>query len=72
MADVVGFPGLTTAEMPSDKVLSAAIGQIESAVVVGIDSTGALYVAAADGDSDRAIGLLLRAATWLANQADGS
>lgn len=72
MAEVVGFPGPTTADMPSDKVLSAAVGQVESAIVVGIDPNGALYVAAADGDSDRAIGLLMRAATWLANQADGA
>lgn len=67
---VVPFSGLTKADMTADKVLTAAVGKVAPAIVVGFDEQGALYVASSLGDSDMAIGLLARAQVWLCNQAD--
>ncbi|MGY2048901.1 hypothetical protein [Methylobacterium sp. JK268] len=70
MSDLASFPGPTTADMSPEKVLAAAVGKINPAIVVGFDQGGKLYVASSIGDSDRAIALLARAQVWLCNQAD--
>lgn len=68
--NVVPFGGLTTVEMPPEKVLMAAVGEVNPVVVVGLDTSGNLYVAGSSGDSDLAIALLARAQAWLCAQAN--
>lgn len=70
MPDVVPFTGNTTADMPPETVLSAAIeAGIDPAVVIGLDNDGRFYVASSLGNSDAVLGMLTRATIWLAEQA---
>jgi hypothetical protein len=52
---------------PDDDILSGAIAEgVSGAIVVGRDRRGDLYLASADGDADRVIGMLMRAVQYLA------
>jgi hypothetical protein len=71
MSQLVRFPGPPWADMPPETVLRGAIeAGVTPAVVVGLDGDGKLYVAASLGDADEVLGLLARASTWLATQAN--
>lgn len=47
--NVVTFPGQTTLDIPADKVLEAAVGQLDACMVVGIAKDGSLYLASSQG-----------------------
>jgi hypothetical protein len=52
---------------PDHDVLAGAIAEgVTAAVVVGRDRRGELYLASADGDADRVVGMLMRAVQYLA------
>lgn len=58
MGEVVGFGGITKLDIEPDKVLTAAVGQLRCAVVLGIDKDGKEYFASSDAD--------MRTGLWLA------
>jgi hypothetical protein len=65
--NVINFPGVTRLRVDPDKVLGAAMGNLESVVVVGYDKTGAEYFAASDPSGPEVLWLLERAKTGLIN-----
>jgi len=65
--NVINFPGITRLRVDPDKVLGAAMGNLESVVVVGYDKTGAEYFAASDPSGPEALWLLERAKLRLLN-----
>ncbi len=73
MAEVHVLPGIERRDLaghaiPPAEVLQAAIDKgITDVVVVGRDRQGELYVAGAAPDADRAVGLLMRAVTYLSS-----
>jgi len=49
-ADIVAFPGPTTADIPADQVLQAAIDHgMEDVIVIGWTTDGDLYAATSGG-----------------------
>lgn len=67
--NVVNFPGVTRLKIDPDKVLNAAVGNLESVVVVGYDKTGMEYFAASDPSGPEVLWLLERAKAGLINIA---
>ncbi|MFG1340383.1 hypothetical protein [Xanthobacter autotrophicus] len=74
MAEVHVLPGVEgrdlagPAEGDAARILAAAIDAgITDVVVVGKDRDGTQWVSTSMGDADRAAGVMLRAATWLAS-----
>lgn len=70
-AKVYVLPGVERRDLggvriPSTEVLQAAINNgVHDVIVVGKDRAGGLYVAGAPPDVDRAVGMLMRAVTFL-------
>jgi hypothetical protein len=52
-AKIYQFSGITTLDIPADRVLEGAIGKLQGAVVIGFDHDGEFYGASsiADGGS---------------------
>jgi hypothetical protein len=48
-SNVVEFNGSTTLDMPPDKVLQGAMGQLTDVVVIGYDKDGKFYIATSTG-----------------------
>jgi hypothetical protein len=70
-ATIIVLPGVERrdlgVELSSRHIFEDAIEEgVVDAIVVGRGRAGELYVASAGADTDRVIGLLMRAATWLA------
>jgi len=65
--NVINFPGITRLRVDPDKVLGAAMGNLESVVVVGYDKTGTEYFAASDPSGPEVLWLLERAKLGLLN-----
>lgn len=62
MGEIVQFPGLTTARLPAEQVLDAAINErLDEAVILGWDKDGKLWVSATTAD--------LREILWLIEKA---
>lgn len=81
MALVFVMPGverrdLAGVEVPSEQVLQSAIDKgVTDVIVVGRSRNGDLYLAGAPPDVDRAVGILMRAASTLSTSSvfnDGS
>ena len=45
MGDVIKFNGKTKLDLPANDVLNGAIDKLETAVIVGFDEDGDLYIA---------------------------
>jgi hypothetical protein len=58
MGEVVVLGGETTLDIPADRVLEAAVGHCDPAVVIGYDSDGELYFAANVADKRQVLWLL--------------
>lgn len=59
MSDNVVRLGITTfAELPPDRVLERAVGEITTAVVLGWDNDGELYISSSTGDAKTILFLL--------------
>ena len=56
MSNVIPLGGYTKLDIESDKVLNAALGQLEHVLVIGFDGNGDNYFASSTSD----IGKLLR------------
>lgn len=48
--NVVPFPGETLNDLPPDRILEAAVGKLESVLVVGVTRDKEFYLAASSGD----------------------
>lgn len=71
MADVHVLPGIERRDLAGEPVACETMFQaalehgVHEGVVVGLDRAGELFVAASGADTDRAVGLLMRAVTYL-------
>lgn len=73
MSDQIPFPlpPSIEADLHPDTVLQEASRlNIDPVIVVGLDKDGRLYVASSLGNSDTVLGLMYRATSWLAQQAN--
>lgn len=48
--NVVDFPGKTTMPISPDKVLTSAVGKLDTVYLIGRTPEGEMYVACSDGD----------------------
>lgn len=60
MGDVVDLPVITTLDCAPDKVLSAAMGELESVVIIGYDKEGDEYFASSIADGGTSLWLMER------------
>jgi len=60
MGEVVVFTGITKLDLPPDRLLEAAVGQLEGVVIVGYDKDGKEYFASSYADGADALWLLER------------
>lgn len=58
MGDIVNFGGITTIDIPSDRILEEAIGNLDSVVVVGFDKEGELYFESSTADGGNVLWLM--------------
>ena len=58
MGDVVRFNGITTLKMDPDVVLEQALGELDTAIVIGYDKDGEAYFAASDPDGGNCLWLM--------------
>lgn len=68
--NVVPYPGLTTHNIHPDKVLSGAIGELQDAIVAGIDMDGNEYFASSYGSAADTLFLLERFKKMLLEASD--
>lgn len=61
MGDVVMFNGDTRLDLPPDRVLEAAAGQLAQCIVIGKTHDGQHWIASSIGDIEKAIYELERA-----------
>lgn len=64
-AKIIPFTGITKLDMPADRVLEAASGQLEGVVVIGFDHAGELYAASSYADGGTVLWLLEQCKTQL-------
>lgn len=71
MADeVINFPGVTRLNLPPDRLLEGAKGQLEQVIVIGYDLDGQEYFASSHADGGDVLWLLERCKLHLLRQAD--
>jgi hypothetical protein len=70
MSNVVGFTGITKLPLNPDRLLEAAVGQLERVLIIGIDKEGAEYFASSEPDGGTAIWDMERAKLKLLRLAD--
>ena len=61
MADIVEFTGATTLPSDPDRVLESALGQLETAIVVGVTREGNFYFDTSEPDGAQVTWWLERA-----------
>lgn len=57
-AKIIPFTGITKLDLPADRVLSQAIGNLEGVIVIGFDQAGDFYAASSYADGGTALWLL--------------
>lgn len=60
MSEIINFNGKTRLDIPSDRVLESAKGQLEGVVVIGWDKEGEEYFASSIADGGDVLWLLER------------
>lgn len=60
MTKVIPFTGITKLDIPTDRVLDAAIGKLEGVVIMGWDKDGKEYFASSYADGGTVIWLAER------------
>jgi hypothetical protein len=48
MSDIVNFNGISTLPIEPDKILESAVGQLDLAIVIGVDRDGNFYFASSE------------------------
>lgn len=59
-ADIIDLPCVTSHDLPPDRVLETAIGQMEGVLVIGYDLDGKEYFASSYADGGNMLWLLER------------
>lgn len=70
MGDVVEFDGVTTLPIHPDKVLSGAVGKLQSVILAGYAADGSIYVAGTHSEVGENLLLLERAKNFLMAEFD--
>lgn len=60
MSNVITLTGVTKLDLPPDRILEAAIGQLEGVVIIGYDLEGNEYFASSYSDRGKILWLLER------------
>lgn len=60
MGDVVDIGCVTTLDLPPDRLLSSALGKLDSVVIMGFDKDGAEYFASSYADGGDALWIIER------------
>ena len=71
MSEVIEFDGETRLPMDPDRILEAAKGELDSALVLGFDKEGGFYLASSDPDARQMIWALETAKAMLMVQVVG-
>lgn len=50
MGEVIDLPVATTVDIPADKILSAALGNLNDVLVIGLAKDGSFYSASSSAD----------------------
>ena len=58
MGDIIQLGGVTKLDLPVDKILEAAKGQLKGVVLVGFDNDGEVYAASSYADGGNVMWLL--------------
>ena len=58
MGKIIPLGGMTTLDLPADRILDAAKGQMEGVVIVGFDKDGGVYAASSYADGGTVMWLL--------------
>lgn len=58
MAKILKFNGETRLDIDPDDILDAAKGNLKSALLIGYDVNGALYIASSSGDKAESLWLM--------------
>lgn len=69
MGKVVQFTGLTTLDHEPDQVLEAALGKLDTCVVIGYNKDGSQFFASSSSDGGMCMWLLEQAKAALLNAA---
>lgn len=69
MGDVVSLPVETTLDIPPDRVLSGAMGELDEAIVIGTGKSG-FWFASSTSDLERVLWLLEKAKRQTFRMAD--
>lgn len=67
---IVEFTGITKLDIPPDRILSKAIGNMSQCVIIGYDKEGELYFASSQADGGEVLWLLELAKKELLNVLD--
>lgn len=58
MTNVIDLPVITTLDLPSDKLLEAAMGRVDDVLILGWDKSGELYFASGKADGGHCLWLM--------------
>ena len=58
MSNVIDLPVITTLDLPSDKLLEKAIGNVDDVLIIGYDKAGELYFASSRADGGSVLWLM--------------
>lgn len=70
MSNVIPIGGITRLDLPADRVLEGAIGQMKGVVLIGFDQDGNEYFASTYADGGTVMWLLERCKLQLMRQVD--
>lgn len=71
MGKVVNFTGITKLDLPADRMLEAATGQLEGVVILGYDKEGKEYFASSYADGGTVLWLMERCKAKLLEVIEG-
>ena len=60
MSKVINFTGITKLDLPPDRILDAAKGELEGVVILGYDKSGKEYFASSYADGGTVLWLIER------------
>ena len=69
-ANIINFPGITYLDLPADRILEGAAGQLERVIVIGYTPDGDEYFASSIADGADCVWLLERMKLKLLRIAD--
>lgn len=58
MSEIINLPAITRLDVPSDRLLEMAIGNVDDVLILGWDKDGELYFASSKGDSGHCLWLM--------------